>query len=368
MARDLAHVLPPVAVQSIRRALLRWYDRHRRELPWRRTVPDAYATLVSEFMLQQTQVSTVVPYFERFMSRFPTVRDLAAAELDEVLPYWAGLGYYRRCHNLHAAARAIVRDHGGAFPRQADCLRALPGIGRYTAGAIASIAFGQRTPAVDANVTRVLSRLAGLDLPGRGDDRNRAVWAAAERLTPRARPGDFNQALMELGATTCMPRQPACHACPLRRWCRTGLTDQAPLPAATRRAPVKDEVMVSLAVIAGGRVLLTRRPDRGLWAGLWELPSGSPVSGEGMDATAWRIWREHARGRFPGVARYATLVHRLTHRTYTFEAYVAATSRVPELRPVGQSVRWIAVHDESDLAKSAATRKLLAALPPEVRS
>ncbi len=213
-------------VRRFRRALLAWYGRHRRDLPWRLDPPNAYATLVSEFMLQQTQVATVIPYFDRFMRRFPTVQSLARARIDSVLPYWAGLGYYRRCHHLHAAAKAIVREHGGRVPQDVEVLRSLPGVGAYTAGAVASIAFGVRAPAVDGNVRRVLARVIGathFDTSGaQGGSTQQRLVALAERLVPAKRPGDFNQALMELGATVCSPRTPQCGSCPVRRLCAFG--------------------------------------------------------------------------------------------------------------------------------------------------
>jgi A/G-specific adenine glycosylase len=200
---------------AFRRRLLGWYTRHARTLPWR-GARSPYAVLVSEIMLQQTQVARVLEYYPRFLERYPTVEDLAAASDDAVRESWEGLGYYARARNLHATARRVVADHGGVLPRAPEALRQLPGIGRYTAGAVASLAFGARVPAVDTNAARVLARVFGL----RGHAaRTRRVWALAAALVAPGRPEDLNQALMDLGATVCVARRPRCPACPVRRVC-----------------------------------------------------------------------------------------------------------------------------------------------------
>ena len=205
---------------GFRRRLLGWYTRHRRTLPWR-GVQDPYSVLVSEIMLQQTQVSRVLHFYPRFLARYPTLEDLAAARADAVRESWSGLGYYARARNLHATAQAIVADHGGRMPRRVDDLRRLPGVGRYTAGAVASLAFGDPVPAVDTNAARVLARVFGVR--GRKGDtrRERRLWSLAARLVPVARPADWNQALMDLGATVCTARAPRCPRCPVRRVCKS---------------------------------------------------------------------------------------------------------------------------------------------------
>ena len=204
--------------RAFRRRLLGWYSRHARTLPWRGAC-SPYAVLVSEIMLQQTQVARVLEYYPRFLARYPTLEDLAAAPDDAVRESWAGLGYYARARNLHATARRVVAEHGGVLPRAPEALRRLPGIGRYTAGAVASLAFGARVPAVDTNAARVLGRVFGLR-PGRR--RTRRVWTIAARLVAPGRPEDLNQALMDLGATVCVARRPRCGACPVRRVCASG--------------------------------------------------------------------------------------------------------------------------------------------------
>lgn len=287
-------------------ALLAWFDAHRRALPWRGS-PDAYGVWLSEIMLQQTRVDTVVPYYLRFLERYPTVAALAEAPLDEVLGAWSGLGYYRRARSLHAAAQAVVDRHGGSFPRELSALRALPGVGAYTAGAIASIAFGERTPLVDGNVARVLSRLFALGDPLGTSASDRALWATAERLVPDERPGDFNQALMELGATVCTPDRPRCERCPVAERCRARLEGrelELPVPRA-RKAPTRLRLVA--AVVRGpDGLLLARRPAGGLYGGLWEPPM---VEGGLREAEATLAEAGVSLG-----AKRGAIEHVLTHR------------------------------------------------------
>jgi|SRR5271157_1468353 len=253
--------LNSVSLNKLRNALLGWYNQHRRELPWRRDA-DPYRVWVSEIMLQQTRVAAVVDHYMRFMQRFPTVQALAAAREPSVLAAWSGLGYYHRARRMHQAAKLIARERRGKFPQTAKEWRKLPGIGRYTAAAIASIAFGEAVAAVDGNVKRVFERMLG-----RSEGRA-AVWQRAERLLDRKRPGDFNQALMELGATLCTPRAPQCLFCPLCAWCKSrGAGTVRPQAARKRR-----QLCYALARKKGA-VLLVRRPaEASLMAGMWELP------------------------------------------------------------------------------------------------
>ena len=257
------------------RRLTDWYARARRDLPWRRT-RDPYRIWLSETMLQQTRVETVVPYYERFVARFPTVEALAVADEEDVLRLWAGLGYYARARNLRRAAAAVAQEHGGELPRGADALASLPGVGRYTVGALRSIAFGERAALVDGNVRRVLARLAGE--PALSDA---AAWRLAEALVPERDPGEWNQALMELGATVCTPRKPACLLCPLAEDCAARGRDPERFPA-PRRKP-KPRVVHALAGVLErrGKRLVVRRPSHGLLGGLWELPTA-----EGRDPAA----------------------------------------------------------------------------------
>nr|AYM54074.1 A/G-specific adenine glycosylase [Byssovorax cruenta] len=258
--------------QAIRRALAAWFEATARDLPWRRR-RDPYAVWLSEIMLQQTRVETVVPYFERFLSRFPDVGALSAAPIDEVLSLWSGLGYYRRARQLHATAREVTERYGGAFPGEAAELKALPGVGDYTAGAIASLAFGRKEALVDGNVARVFARLFGIAAPIRSPAAVKELWETARRLLPEDRPGQFNEALMELGAMVCTPRDARCEACPLERVCvarATGRVGELPVVAEKPKVPVV--AMVAAVVRRGGEVLFARRQEGGLFGGLWEPP------------------------------------------------------------------------------------------------
>ncbi len=255
------------------RLLLAWYRHRKRTLPWRST-RDPYAVWVAEVMLQQTRVETVIPYFERWMRRFPTVEALAAASEQEVLSLWEGLGYYSRARNLHRAARVVMERHGGKLPADVDALRALPGIGRYTAGAIASIAFGLDEPALDGNQKRVLARL--FDVRQRVDsaEGERLLWSLAREHLPPGRAAEYNQALMDLGASICTPRRPDCTACPLREVCRAhALGVQEALPVKKPKGETPHYVHAAAVVMREGRVLLARRPSQGLLGGLWEFPN-----------------------------------------------------------------------------------------------
>ncbi|MEM8607532.1 MAG: A/G-specific adenine glycosylase [Myxococcota bacterium] len=261
---------------NLRARLLSWYDREGRDLPWRHA-RDPYAIWVSEVMLQQTRVDTVIPYYERFLAKFPTARALAEADEDEVLAQWSGLGYYRRARLLHQGVREVVAHYGGAVPEDPTERRGLPGVGRYTAGAIGSIAFNREEPVVDGNVSRVLCRLFGIDTPLGSAATTRRLWEEAERLVVGRRPGDFNQALMELGATICTPRSPRCSDCPAAEECESmGSEDATRLPIKARKKPPKHVALVMVVATSGRgvdrRVWLVKG-DGALFGGLWGLPS-----------------------------------------------------------------------------------------------
>ena len=259
---------------SFSRRLLAWYDAHgRKSLPWK-SRRDPYRIWVSEIMLQQTQVATVIPYFKRFLTRFPDVRTLARARLDSVLHRWTGLGYYARARNLHKAAQQIVKEHAGKFPRRFEAVAALPGVGRSTAGAILALAFGSRHPILDGNVRRVLARYHAVETPIEQRGTEVRLWQLAERHTPRARLADYTQAIMDLGATVCTRAKPQCAVCPLRLHCRArrlGTPQDFPVRIGRLPTPVKTTRMLMIHD-ARGRVLLQRRPPTGLWGGLWGFP------------------------------------------------------------------------------------------------
>jgi A/G-specific adenine glycosylase len=321
------HSPPPTPAElcpRIARRLLAWFDRHHRDLPWRKD-RDPYRIWVSEVMLQQTQVATVIPYFERFVAAFATVADLAAADEQAVLRLWEGLGYYRRARDLHRAARLLVEHHAGRIPDDPAVAGALPGFGRYTCNAVLSQAFDRRLPILEANSQRVLSRLFGrTDDPRRGEAR-RWLWKAAEQLLPAKRAGAFNQALMELGALVCNPVAPRCEACPLAAdcvACRLGVQDSIPAraPAAAVTAVRESAVVVWRA----GRVLLAqRRADASRWAGLWEFPHGPLERDETHAAAADRLAAELAGIRVRLGTELATVRHGITRYQITLVCFEA---------------------------------------------
>lgn len=279
--------------------LLRWYDRYgRKTLPWKRS-RDPYRIWVSEIMLQQTQVTTVIPYFARFIARFSDAKALARARPDSVLHLWSGLGYYARARNLHKAANRIVADHGGKFPRDIEIVRTLPGIGRSTAGAILALAFGQRRPILDGNVKRVLARYHAIAEPPSRRETEEKLWRLAERHTPRARVADYTQAIMDLGATLCTRANPDCGRCPVRTDCRAyklGAPQDYPARAGRKALPARKTKML-LVRDGRGRVLLVKRPPAGLWGGLWGLPEcargdvrGWCRKNLGLDIRAQKPW------------------------------------------------------------------------------
>lgn len=348
----------------IRRKLLAWYDAYRRDLPWRNT-SDPYAIWLSETMLQQTQVATVIPYYDRFLRRYPTVDCLAAAPLDDVLHLWAGLGYYSRARNLHRAAIEITNRYNGQLPDSVESLRTLPGVGRYTAGAVASIAFDRPAPVVDGNVARVLARLFEINENIRSPAGDRSIWAHAESLLAKKRPGDFNQALMELGATVCRPGDAAqCLTCPLRSECGAATSDTVGhYPVRKKKTPVKKETHVVLVVDRAGRRLYRRRAADGLWGGLWELPS-AVRNGRSDYVTAKTL----ARSLFGDAARVhrqpvGELDHQLTHRSVHFIAFCADVSVAKVDSPPDAAARWLTERDAEKLGLSTAMRRLIASIP-----
>lgn len=347
--------------------LLRWYDRHRRDLPWRAS-RDPYPVWLSEVMCQQTRVDVVVPYWRRFLERFPTVEDLAAAPLDDVLALWSGLGYYRRARQLHRAAGQIAAAE--AFPQTAEALRELPGIGRYTAAAVASIAFGEVEPVMDGNVERVTARLGAVaGDPKRSATRRHLLEIAATLLDPD-RPGDSNQALMELGATVCTPRSPACLLCPLSDGCAAraqGDPESYP-PPRKRRAPVREVRLVVLATDDRGRHLYFRRPDdEELLAGIWELPWTKIDTGPGekpsprtlgaaAEALGSRYGGAWSLGEHLGCAR-----HGITHRAIELEVVAGQVASAHGGVAEGPEAGWLAPRDLEGVAVSSMVAKILTA-------
>jgi len=343
-------------------ALLAWYDRHRRHLPWRVSPGERanpYRVWLSEIMLQQTTVRAVAPYYERFLERWPKVTDLAAADLDEVLKVWAGLGYYARARNLHACARAVVQDHGGVFPETEAALLGLPGIGAYTAAAIAAIAFNQKATPVDGNIERVVSRLFAVEdsLPAAKP----RIRALAATLTPLERSGDFAQALMDLGATICTPRKPACSLCPWQTPCAArSRGDQESFPRKTPKMSGRLRRGAAFVVTrADGALLVRTRPDKGLLAKMTEVPT-----------TAWSHDFDEARAlaeaplkadwrRMPGLVK-----HIFTHFPLELTVY-SAKARDDARAPRG--MRWLAADRIEGAAFPNVMRKVIAQVNPPLQ-
>lgn len=336
--------------------MLAWYRRHQRALPWRAS-RDPYRIWLSEVMLQQTTVAAVRPYYEAFLARFPDLETLAAAPVADVLALWAGLGYYRRARHLHAAAGAIAARHGGAFPRSLAQALALPGVGPYTARAVLSIAYGLPEPVVDGNVRRVLARL--LLLRGRAWRDERAFHAPAAELLARRSPGDWNQAVMELGATVCTPRAPACPACPWSGFCQArarGLQEQ--LPERKPRAAPREVAVAAALVERAGRVLLVRRDERvAVLGGFWELPQ-TGLEPRGPLDLAGEL-RQRLGLRLRTGALLASASHSITYRRVRASLCRARLERPLPLHP--GRFRWASPAELAGLPLTTLTRKLLRA-------
>ncbi len=343
---------PPSAAKAC--DLLDWYDRHRRALPWRALpgeTPDPYRVWLSEIMLQQTTVRAVKPYFEKFLRLFPTVRDLATAETDAVMSAWAGLGYYSRARNLHACAKAVVERHGGLFPAEEAALRALPGIGDYTAAAIASIAFDRPAVVVDGNVERVIARLHSVEEPLPGA--KPAIKRLTAAVAPSERPGDFAQAMMDLGATICTPRSPACGLCPWREPCtarRDGTAETLP-----RKTPKREGVprrgAAFVAFREDGAILLGTRPPKGLLGGMAEVPGTEWAKDHDPAEVAARAPVEGDWKRSLG-----TVTHVFTHFPLELDVHVG---RIPAGTEAPAGLRWVPTRDLGTEALPSVMRKVV---------
>ncbi len=366
MDQTVKNFLESGQIEAFRNALLTWYEAHGRDMPWRRS-RDPYAVWISEIMLQQTRVDQVRPYYGRFMNRFPTVADLGEAPLEDVLKAWEGMGYYARARNLHRAARQIVEAHSGKIPDDPAQISALPGIGPYTAAAILSIAYGRDCPAVDGNVIRVLSRLFHLtDDPAAAATKKKTA-GLAERLLLKGRAGDFNQAMMELGATVCTPRQPGCGACPVSSLCLACqlLPDPSVLP---RRQPRKRRPHYHVAagiVRRGDEMLIVRRPLEGLLGGLWEFPGG--ISEQEAARKEFLVSEmNQVLGIDIRVDRaFAVVRHAFTHFEITLHGYYCTYLGGKARYRTGNDCRWVSFDALEDFAFSRAHRRLIKALAKE---
>lgn len=361
--KDFTPAAPPPEALAPR--LLHWFDRHQRDLPWRHT-RDPYHVWVSEIMLQQTQVVTVVPYYRRFLEAFPTVEALAAAPPDDVLRLWEGLGYYSRAHNLRRAAQMVVEDFAGRFPGTLAGARKLPGIGDYTAGAILSIAFDLSLPALDGNALRILSRVFWLPGGGRQGPEKRQAEAIGQAAVPLERPGDFNQALMDLGSAVCTPQAPRCGQCPLGSLCLAWLRGQPEAVPVSRRPAAEAVAMVAGVIRRRSRVLLAHRPDQGVWAGLWEFPN-VVVHDTGTSASAAEdclaAYVQEAFGlRIDAGSSLATISHGIMNRRITLAVRECRvlSGRLQCRRH--DEARWVRVEELAGYALPAPHRKIAQSL------
>jgi A/G-specific adenine glycosylase len=348
--------------QQFRRRLRGWFRKFARDLPWRRT-RELYRIWVSEIMLQQTQVATVIPYYEAFLEAFPSLPILASADQREVLRRWEGLGYYRRARQLHEAARQMVAQHDGQFPEDAAQLQQLPGIGRYTAGAILSIGRDQRLPILEANTIRLFSRLLAYPDDPRGATGQRILWEFAERILPRRETGQFNQALMELGSEICTPKQPRCEACPVSALCPTRQRGwQSRIPVATKRVIYEDLREFAVVVRRAGKILIRQCQATERWAGLWDFPR-FPVQVD--SSVPWETQLAEGTRRLTGIrvkpgTHLARIKHGVTRYRITldcFEAHYQGTDPPSSRQGVGPLV-WVKPLQLKDYPLSVSGRKL----------
>jgi len=359
---------------DFRTALTAWFEAEKRDLPWRRDYTP-YAVWISEIMAQQTQMDRVVPYFRRFMARFPDVAALAAADEDAVLVAWEGLGYYGRARHLHAAAKKIMAEYGGRLPEEPEAIRALPGIGDYTAAAIASIAFGVDVPVVDANVLRILARVADIDVPIKEPAGRAKAQALAERLLPKGHARQWNQALMELGGLVCRPKKPQCPTCPVRECCQArhlGIVAERPV-----LAKAKDIIPLNVAtgvLVQAGRIFIQKRLAKGAWANLWEFPGGRIEPGETPEAAAVRELREETGFETAVADKLAIIRHGYTSYRVTLHCFLlrlpglTREARPPEPRlTAAQQSLWVVPAELARFAFPAGHRKLIDGLARDLR-
>lgn len=343
--------------EQFSRAVLEWFDQHgRHDLPWQEN-KTAYHTWISEIMLQQTQVATVIPYYQRFMARFPTVESLATAEQDEVLHLWTGLGYYARARNLHKTAQIVASEYHGEFPRSVDGLEALPGIGRSTAGAILSISTGKRAAILDGNVKRVLARFYALEgWPGTTANQ-KLLWSYAEANTPHDRVGEYTQAMMDLGATLCTRSKPSCLLCPLQKHCKAlalGKTDQLPASKPKKTIPVKQTYMLLLQQDDPQEILLYQRPPTGLWGGLWSFPEVTDLR-DTANETGFELIEESIQPLEP-------MRHTFSHFHLDITPVLARVNNPTDSVMEGTALLWYNLQQPENIGLAAPVKKLLQSL------
>lgn len=332
--------------------LLTWYRDNKRNLPWRGH-PDSYAVWVSEIMLQQTRVEAVIPYFERWMKRFPTINVLAQASEQDVLNFWEGLGYYSRARNLHKAAQIVAEQHGGQLPHDLDALRKLPGIGRYTVGAIASMAFGMDEPTLDGNIRRVLARVFDVSEPADSPVGEKILWKLAAKHLPKSEASDYNQALMDLGAMICLPKNPRCLICPVMKLCKArqlGIQEQRPVVKPKKRIP--HYVHAAAVIERNGRVLLAKRPSKGLLGGMWEFPNAR-VDGDPAKELAKAI-KTAARLKVRRKEALEIVEHAYSHFGVTVHPFRCELVSMSE----NQNLKWVRVGELEDYPMGRIDRQI----------
>lgn len=360
--------LPPGAAAAIGDHLLPWFQQHARALPWREQ-RTPYRIWISEAMLQQTRVDTVIPYFLRWMERFPDIATLAAAPQEAVLKAWEGLGYYARARNLHRAARQVAAEFSGELPADPEALRRLPGIGPYTLAAIGSLAFGWPLPVLDGNVERVLARLLALTHPVKTPAAQQALRQTAAKLLAHHPPGTFNEAMMELGATCCTPRNPACGRCPLREPCRARRQTPEAYPVKRPKAPIPEiEVAAAVTWKSPTEFLIARRKPEGLLGGLWEFPGGKREAGESLEQTVVRELHEETGIHVRPLAPLLLVRHTFTHFRLRMQVFHCAwTGGTPQAIDCAE-VRWVTLADCAPLPFGRADQKVLQTLRTALRS
>ena len=352
---------------ELAKSLLTWYGEHARVLPWR-DHPDPYAVWVSEIMLQQTRIETVIPYFFRWMKRFPDIASLAAAPQQDVLMFWEGLGYYSRARNLHKAAQIVDAELGGKLPADAHALQQLPGIGRYTSAAIASMAFGQDIAALDGNIRRVLARVFNVTEPAQSSEGQKQLWELAEANLPAGRAGDYNQALMDLGATVCTPKSPSCEGCPLADLCmarQLGVQEERPVKSPRSELP---HYTVSAAVIQrSGTVLIAQRPPNGLLGGLWEFPGGKVQKGESLAQALQREICEELQADVMVGEPFGVYQHTFTHFRITLHAFQCKLIDSEPFPVEASEIRWVRPDELSSYPMGKVDRQIASRLSGNTR-
>tara|TARA_B100000315_G_scaffold121803_1_gene111646 strand:+ start:742 stop:1821 length:1080 start_codon:yes stop_codon:yes gene_type:complete len=342
-----------------RKSLLKWYKAQKRDLPWRKT-KDPYKILISEIMLQQTQVETVIPYYKAWMKKFNTIKKLAVASLDEVLMLWEGMGYYSRARNLHLTAKEIVKNYNGKIPDSFEDLLHLPGIGKYTAGAIVSIAFNKPAPAIDANVKRVLTRLFCLS-PSSSKDKT--FWELALNIMVTASPSEFNQAMMEIGALICVAKNPRCPNCPVRSYCKAYSKGMQTRYPAIRKPKKVEEIEVVLGIIFNNNmVYIQKRPPQGLFAGLWEFPGGKVEQGESPEKALHRELKEELGEKVRIISNGKAIRHNYTRFKVLLHPFICSARKRFSPGSRKGKFRWISREELKNYAFPAANRKIIRTL------